>query len=76
MTVFKKARRWAGDLARRPAFAPLGRLHRDERGAAMLEYAMVFTVIALMLMLLFYKMFHVLTDYFGMIAFFVTWPFI
>lgn len=76
MTVFKRARQWVGGLARRAGAAPVVRFHRDQRGAAMLEYALVFGVIALMLTALFYRMFHVLTDYFGMIAFFVTWPFI
>ena len=76
MTVLKKTRRWVGALARTGGAALAVRLHRDERGAAMLEYTLVFGVIGLMLMALFYRMFHVLTDYFGMIAFFVTWPFI
>jgi len=49
--------------------------HRDEEGG-LLEYGMVFAFIALPLIFLFDKMFDILSDYFGMIAFFVTWPFI
>ena len=75
MTVLKKTRCWLGALVRRAGVALVVRFHRDERGG-MLEYAMVFTAIAVFLLALFYKLFDVLTDYFGMIAFFVTWPFI
>ncbi len=53
--------------------AGLRRLHRDERGG-MLDYAMVFTFIVVPILFLFDKLFDVLSDYFGMIAFFVTWP--
>jgi len=49
--------------------------HRDEEGG-LLEYGMVFAFIALPLVFLFDKMFDILSDYFGMMAFFVTWPFI
>jgi len=54
----------------------LARFHRDERGAAMLEYALVFAAVAVPILGLFIKLFDVLSDYFGMIAFFVSWPFI
>jgi Flp pilus assembly pilin Flp len=54
----------------------LGRFHRDERGAGMFEYALVFAAVAVPIMALFVKLFDVLADYFGMIAFFVSWPFI
>ncbi len=51
------------------------RLHGDEQGG-MLDYAMVFAFVAVPLLFLFEKLFDVLADYFGMIAFFVTWPLI
>ncbi len=57
------------------AAGSLVRLHRDECGN-MVEYAMVFAFIALPMMFLFERLFKILCDYFGMIAFFVTWPFI
>ena len=75
MTVFKTARRWVGALAARAGVAVALRLHRDERGG-LLEYAFTFGFIAVFIIALFYKIFHVLTDYFGLFAFFVTWPFI
>ena len=53
----------------------LARFHRDERGG-MLEYAMVFAFVAIPIVLLFDKLFDVLSDYFGMMAFFVSWPLI
>ncbi|MBL7139653.1 MAG: hypothetical protein ISS74_01955 [Planctomycetes bacterium] len=56
-------------------WARLRALHRDEEGG-LLEYGMVFAFIALPLIFLFDKLFDVLSDYFGMMAFFVTWPFI
>ncbi len=52
------------------------RLHRDQRGAGMLEYGLVFAAVAVPILALFTKLFDVLSDYFGMIAFFVSWPFI
>jgi len=55
--------------------AILVHLHRDEQGG-MLDYAMVFAFVAVPLLFLFEKLFDVLSDYFGMIAFFVTWPLI
>lgn len=51
------------------------RFHRDERGG-MLEYGLVFAAVAVPILALFTKLFDVLSDYFGMIAFFVSWPFI
>ncbi|MBE3069090.1 MAG: hypothetical protein IMZ66_02525 [Planctomycetes bacterium] len=68
-------RRAGGWFRRATAARALARFHRDERGD-MLEYAMVFAFIALPLMFLFDRLFEILSDYFGMIAFFVTWPFI
>lgn len=64
-----------GRWLRRRAVEPLGRFHRDERGQ-MLEYVMVFAFIAVPLMFLFERLFEVLSDYFSMIAFFVSWPFL
>ena len=51
------------------------RLHRDQRGA-MLDYVLVLGVICVPLFILFDKLFEVLSDYFGMIAFYVSWPFL
>ena len=56
--------------------AAAARLHRDERGYTMLDYVMVFAFIAVPLMFLFDKLFEVLSDYFGMVAYYVTWPFL
>lgn len=65
---------WRGltRLARRTGLA---RLHADEQGG-MLEYVMVMAAVAIPLMGLFEALFAVLSDYFGMIAFFVSWPFL
>ena len=62
-------------LARLACRAGLDRLHRDERGGA-LEYVMVMGAIAVPLMALAEAIFQVLSDYFGMIAFYVSWPFL
>jgi Flp pilus assembly pilin Flp len=56
-----------------PSF--LSRLHRDERGG-MLEYVMVFAFVAVPLIFLMEYMLEVLSDYFGLIAYYVTWPFL
>lgn len=56
-------------------FATLRRLHCDERGD-LFDYAMVFALIAVPLLLLMERLFTVLSDYFAMIAYYVTWPFI
>jgi len=53
----------------------VARLHRDERGA-MLDYVMVLVVIVPLVFFVFQKLFEVLSDYFGMIAFYVSWPFL
>jgi len=65
----------AGRWLRRRTVEPLLRFHRDERGE-MLEYAMVFVAIALPLMCLAERLAEVLADYFSMIAFYVSWPFL
>jgi Flp pilus assembly pilin Flp len=54
----------------------LVRLHRDERGYTMLEYVMVFAFISVPIMLLFWRLFALIADYFSIIAFYVTWPFL
>jgi Flp pilus assembly pilin Flp len=64
-----------GWLRRRPAVAALARLHRDQQGG-LLEYAMVFGFIAVPLLFLFDRLFEVLSDYFSMIAFYASWPFL
>jgi len=51
------------------------RLHRDEQGG-MLEYAMVLGFISIPLIAMFDQIFQILSDYFAMIAFYVTWPFL
>ena len=53
----------------------LGRFHADQEGA-MLDYVMVLAVLIPMVIFLFVKMFQVLADYFGMIAFYASWPFL
>jgi Flp pilus assembly pilin Flp len=75
-------RRWqglgqgrAGRWLRRRTVEPLLRFHRDERGD-LLEYALVFAAIALPLMFLAERLVEVLADYFSMIAFYVSWPFL
>jgi Flp pilus assembly pilin Flp len=51
------------------------RFHRDQRGG-MLEYAMVFAFVAVPLVFLLEYMLEILSDYFGLIAYYVTWPFL
>jgi Flp pilus assembly pilin Flp len=60
---------------RRRTVEPLLRFHRDERGE-MLEYALVFTAITVPLLFLAERLAEVLADYFSMIAFYVSWPFL
>jgi hypothetical protein len=74
------------DLAAAPAAGFWARLHRDESGG-MLDYAMVFGFFAILLFLPVWPvgdqvlsipemLFQVLSDYFSMIAFYVSWPFL
>jgi len=51
------------------------RFHRDEEGGV-LEYALVFAFVALPMLLLVEYLLEVLSDYFGLIAYYVTWPFL
>jgi len=53
----------------------LSRFHRDEEGGV-LEYALVFAFVALPMLLLVEYLLEVLSDYFGLIAYYVTWPFL
>ena len=53
----------------------LRRFHRDQQGA-LLDYAMVFAFVAVPMIFLIQKLFEVLSDYFAMIAYYVTWPFL
>lgn len=53
----------------------VARFHRDERGA-MLDYVLVLGVFLPLAVFVIAKLFEVLSDYFGMIAFYVTWPFL
>jgi Flp pilus assembly pilin Flp len=53
----------------------LSRFHRDERGG-MLEYALVFAFVAVPMIFLMEYLLEVLSDYFGLIAYYVTWPFL
>ena len=64
---------FAGGLARRLSGA--ARFHRDERGAT-LDYVLVLVVFVPLAVFVIAKLFEVLSDYFGMIAFYVTWPFL
>jgi len=75
MRLRDKVRPEVGRLLR-PAFRRLARLHRDERGYTMLEYVMVFAFISVPIMLLFWRLFALIADYFSIIAFYVTWPFL
>jgi Flp pilus assembly pilin Flp len=68
-------KRVAGGLGRMPGGRLLARLHRDEQGG-MLEYAMVLGFISIPLIAMFDQIFQILSDYFAMIAFYVTWPFL
>ncbi|MDK1030730.1 MAG: Flp family type IVb pilin [Planctomycetia bacterium] len=54
----------------------LKRLSADESGAASLEYAMVLAFVVIPLILMFEKLFAILSDYFAMIAYYVSWPFL
>jgi len=60
-------------LAHAPS--PVARLHRDQEGG-LLEYAMVFAFVAVPLVFLLEYMLEVLSDYFGLLAYYVTWPFL
>ncbi len=51
------------------------RFHRDQRGV-MLDYVLVLAVFVPLAVFVIAKLFEVLSDYFGMIAFYVTWPFL
>jgi len=55
--------------------SPLARLHRDQQGG-MLEYVMVFAFVAVPLIFLLEYMLEILSDYFGLLAYYVTWPFL
>jgi len=68
-------RRIGRRLAQTAGIRAVVRLHRNERGD-MIDYVMVLAVIIPLVILVGNKMMAVLMDYFGMIAYFVTWPFI
>jgi Flp pilus assembly pilin Flp len=70
--AIQNGRGWSGRRLART----LARLHRDERGYTMLDYAMVFGFVVVPLILLFGKMFELITAYFSMIGFYATWPFL
>jgi len=53
----------------------VARFHRDQRGG-MLDYVLVLGVFVPLAVFMIVKLFEVLSDYFGMIAFYVTWPFL
>jgi hypothetical protein len=67
---WRRLQAWLGH-----APSPLARLHRDQRGG-MLDYAMVFAFVAVPLVFLLEYMLEVLSDYFGLLAYYVTWPFL
>jgi Flp pilus assembly pilin Flp len=70
--VAQPIRRGLGRLAERTG---LGRLHRDEAGTSTLEYGLILAAIVIPLWVLFERLFYVLSEYFGTIAFYVSWPF-
>jgi hypothetical protein len=74
------------NLAGAPAAGFWARLHRDETGG-MLDYMMVFAFFAIMLFAPLWPvdgqmvsipgmLWDILSDYFSMIAFYVSWPFL
>ena len=70
------------ELKTGPAALPLSvghsaltRFHRDQEGG-LLEYALVFAFVVVPLIFLLEYMLEVLSDYFGLIAYYVTWPFL
>ena len=62
-------------LGRLAARTGLKRLHRDETGTSALEYGLILAAIVIPLWVLFERLFWVLSEYFGTIAFYVSWPF-
>lgn len=67
-------RRLGARLARAPG--PAARLHRDEQGSMMLDYVLVFAAIGVPLIVFLEYILEILSDYFGLIAYYVTWPFL
>jgi len=65
-----RLRRWTGRAA-----GALRRFHRDEEGGV-LEYALVFAFVAVPMIFLMEYLLEVMSDYFGLIAYYVTWPFL
>lgn len=53
----------------------LCRFHRDQKGAT-IDYVLILGVFCVPIIVLLFKLFEVLADYFGMIAFYVSWPFL
>jgi hypothetical protein len=54
----------------------MGRHRRPERGAVMLDYVMVLAVLVPLVAYTFTKLLTLVADYFGMIAFWASWPFL
>jgi hypothetical protein len=66
-------RRFEARLVRAPG--PLARLHRDQQGG-MLDYVMIIAAVGIPLFMLLEYLLEALSDYFGLIAYYVTWPFL
>ena len=75
MAMMSTMKRIMSLAARSGLLRATARLHHDQDGG-MLDYAMVFTFISVPLLALFKTLFDILSDYFAMIAFYVSWPFI
>ena len=54
---------------------PVARLHRDQQGG-MLDYVMIIAAVGIPLFMLLEYLLEALSDYFGLIAYYVTWPFL
>ncbi len=63
------------DTTRAQPEALAGRLHRDEAGAAMIDYVLVAAVLFPMAYVVLRYLMLWVGDYFGMIAYYVSWPF-
>ena len=54
---------------------PLARLHRDERGS-LVDYAMIIAAVVIPFFIVLEYCLEILSDYFGLMAYYVTWPFL
>ena len=68
-------RRVLSRLMQSKASRLLGRLHRDEGGAQMVEYALIFAAIGIPLYFIFAMLLDWLSADYGMVVFLNGWPF-